>query len=84
LPYLLKDLRNENRQNAIAALDGILNWSGSDYDELALLYEEGIDEYDIFYFDDTVAVPNGQSQFLRDAGYNFLRFTMDRLLTFRE
>lgn len=84
LPYLLEDLRNENRQNAIAALDGILNWSGSDYGELALLYEKGIDEYDIFYFDDTVAVPNEQSQFLRNAGYNFLRVAMDRLLTFRE
>ena len=82
LPYLLEDLRNEkNRQNAIEALDGILNWSGSDYDELALLYEKRIDE---FYFDDTVAVPNEQSRFLRNAGYNFFRFALGRLLTFRE
>ncbi|HHT9104400.1 MAG TPA: hypothetical protein ACFYD7_00840 [Candidatus Wujingus californicus] len=84
LPYLLEDLRNENRQNAIAALDGILNWSGSDYSELALLYVKGSDKYDIFYFDNSVAVPNAQSQFLREAGYNFLRCAMDRLLTFSE
>ncbi|MBM4065285.1 MAG: hypothetical protein FJ266_06545 [Planctomycetes bacterium] len=83
LSYLLEDLRNENRQNAVVALDDIFNWSGSDYGELALLYEKGIDEYDTFYFDDSVAVPDAQSQSLREAGYNFLRFAMDRLLAFR-
>lgn len=83
LPFVIKDLRQENKNDIVISVESILEWSGSKYSNLALLYNEAFTKYQEFYFSNSysVSIPL-ETAFLRNAGYTFLNFAVWRLLTF--
>ena len=83
LPFVIKDLQQENKNDVVTALENILKWSGAKYGDLALIYSEAFTKYQEFYFSNSysVSIPL-ETSFLRNAGYTFLNFTFWRLLTF--
>jgi len=83
LPLIIKDLRQENKNDIVISVESILKWSGSKYSNLALLYSEASTKYQEFYFSNSysVSIPL-ETAFLRNAGYTFLNFAVWRLLTF--
>ena len=83
LPFVIKDLQQENKNDIVTAIENILKWSGSKYGDLALIYSEAFTKYQEFYFSNSYSVSTPlEKSFLRNAGYTFLNFTVWRLLTF--
>lgn len=85
LPFVIKDLQQENKKDIVVAIEKILTWSGSKYGDLALVYSEAFTKYQGFYFSNSYSISNPipiETSFLRNAGYTFLDFAIWRLLTF--
>lgn len=83
LPFVIKDLRQENKNDIVTNVETILKWSDSKYGDLALLYSEASTKYQEFYFSNSYSIPIPlETSFLRNAGYTFLNFAVWRLLTF--
>ncbi|OGV98172.1 MAG: hypothetical protein A2Z59_00820 [Nitrospinae bacterium RIFCSPLOWO2_02_39_17] len=85
LPFVIEDLRQENKNDIATNIETILKWSGSKYSDLALIYNEASTKYREFYFSNSHSISNPipiETSFLRSAGYTFLDFAIWRLLTF--
>jgi hypothetical protein len=83
LPHVIRDLQNNKKSNMASAVEKIIKWSGSDYVDLAMLYDEAFKKYQKYFFSllDDINIKN-EDRSLRVASYHFLDFAGWRLLTF--
>lgn len=85
LPYIIKDLESESKNELVVKMEKILKWQGSDYMDLAMLYDKAFEKYKKHYFSllDDITIKN-EDRSLRAASYHFLDFAEWRLLTFHD
>ncbi len=83
LPFVIKDLKSENKNDIVTAIENIFKWSGSKFGDLALSYNEAFTKYQDFYSSNSYSASISlETSFLRSTGYTFLKFAVWRLLTF--